>query len=242
MEVILTSSTKFKVALSEKKFNVSATSEISRFSSRAKVTKKGEPIEIKPGLMKQNHTIADASGYAQLNLWQDDINKLTVGETYEYDGLIVRSFNGSKFWTPPKSGWSLVLNKCDNIVVDDDIENKMLNAYVTGVMHIEIRVSCLSSKATFTVPTGNVGKCTRCSMSQHINRCPHHLQAKSLITMEDNSESHTLSANIPMIRAITKNDNINEESDINEVTIQLLEADNFDLTHQDGLINSVTRS
>ena len=59
MEIILTSST--KVALSEKKFNVNATSEISLDAIetlpdfqvvcvKAKVTKKGEPIEIKPGL------------------------------------------------------------------------------------------------------------------------------------------------------------------------------------------------
>lgn len=47
---------------------------------------------------------------------------------------------------------------------------------------------------------------------------------------------------LPIIRAITKNDNINEYSNVEEVTMQLLEADNFDLTHQNGIINSVTRN
>ena len=254
-ELILTSST--KVALSERKFDVCAASEIllniletlpdhQVVCVKARVTKESKPVEVKPGLMKQNYTIADSSGCAQLVLWQDDMGKLSVGESYKCDGLIVQSFSGSKFLTPPKSGWSL--SRCDDIDLDestlcDEIENKVISdAYVAGVMKIEVMVSCLSCKATFaSTSIGKVGKCTRCMMSQQISRCRCSLSAKLLVTKE-NEDSHVLSVYLPMIRAITKNENLSEDSDIDEVTMQLLEAENFDLIHENGMIISVIRN
>ena len=44
-----------------------------RVSFLVKVQKLAEPIEIKPGLYKQDVTIADKSGYIRLTLWQWDI-------------------------------------------------------------------------------------------------------------------------------------------------------------------------
>lgn len=135
-----------------------------------------------------------------LVVWQDDVNKLVIGESYRCDKLTVRSFDGSKFLTPPKSGWTF--ERCDNVEVrDEDVmdpedcdENEViLNTYVAGVMHVEMRVTCLSCKASFT-STGKLGKCTKCSMSQRFDRCCRSLTAKLLLTMEDNNSqfSHSL--------------------------------------------------
>lgn len=138
-----------------------------------KVVKRKEPVEVKPGLIKQNFTIADSSGRVELVLWQDDVDKLTVGESYKIEQLMVRSYDGLKFVTPPKSGqWSL--DKCDDIICDEVIVeefegNVMVNAFVAGVMQVEMKVSCLHCKSSFTWCASEsekgIGKCTKCCKS-----------------------------------------------------------------------------
>ena len=146
----------------------------------------------------------------QLILWQDNLNKLVVGESYEHDQLIVGVFDELKFLTTPKSGqWTF--KRCDDMEIiaieDDDEDEVMLDVYVAGVLHVEMKASCLSCKASFTA-TGKVGKCPRCFMSQQLDRCCRSLLAKLLLhtstTMEDNNP-RTLFASLPMIRAITTN-------------------------------------
>lgn len=262
MEVIVSSTTIFSP--SEKIFNIPASAKetstmisldtlqtLSNYqviSVKAKVLKRNEPTEIKPGLVKQDFTIADGTGIAELVLWQEDINKLSVGESYELEQLMVRSFDGKPFLTPPKSDPRWTLKKCDNIEITDepvieecDDKNVIENAFVAGVVHVEMKVSCLSCKASFTSLNVKVGKCTKCSMSQLLNRCYRSLSAK-LVVSTDHGNSLTLYAYLPTIKTITQDDGINEDSNSDDVMMQLLAADNFNLTYTNSVIQSVYRA
>jgi hypothetical protein len=53
------------------------------------VQKLAEPIEIKPGLHKQDATIADKTGYIRLTLWQRDIGKLDQSKSYCLHNVMV---------------------------------------------------------------------------------------------------------------------------------------------------------
>lgn len=147
---------------------------------KIKVLKRGEPIEIKPGLTKQDYTIADTSGTAELILWQEDVDKLNVNESYEVGHLMVKSFEGKKYLTPPKTAPQWTFKRCDDIeIIDESVieesvrEDKkvMNNAFVCGVKTIEMTVSCLSCKQCFISPYAKVIKCTKCSTSQRLDRC-----------------------------------------------------------------------
>ena len=56
-----------------------------------KVLKVYQKVEVKPGLIKQDITIANAEGIAKLTLWQKDVDTLKVNETYKLKDLTVRS-------------------------------------------------------------------------------------------------------------------------------------------------------
>lgn len=66
-----------------------------------------EKSEIKSGLVKQDVTISDATGTIRLTMWQENVDKLQVGVSYKIDNLTVRSYNDTKYLTPPKSGCTI---------------------------------------------------------------------------------------------------------------------------------------
>ena len=75
-----------------------------RVSVLVKIQKLAEPIEIKPGLYKQDATIADNTGFIRLTLWQRDIGKLDQSKSYHLHNVVVKSFNATKYLTNPKAG------------------------------------------------------------------------------------------------------------------------------------------
>ena len=259
MEVVITSST--KIAGSDKKFNIRSTAgsteitldalgtspNYSIVSVKARVIGKTDPMEVKPGLIKQNYTVADHNACAQLVLWQEDINRLKVGESYAFEKLVVKSFDGNKYLSPMKSGWNV--NKCKDIEAIENCECNesksvmKLNAFVAGVI-LEKKILCQSCKASCSLSgTGKIVKCTKCSMVQKADRCTQNLIAKLLINSEEDHDSTiTLMAFLPVIQAIIEDDSLSDDADVDEVTTKLLEANNFDVTYHNGIIISIVRN
>ena len=100
----------------------------------AKIMKASNKFEVKPGLFKQDISISDSTGTAQLAIWQDSIDSLTVGTLYSLQGLQVRSFNNSKYLSEPKSGFQYsVVEDIQAVMIDSDQQDeKVLNASITG--------------------------------------------------------------------------------------------------------------
>ena len=182
MEVIINNSTKF--SMSPKKFNVSH-SEVSTSDTSvplgsipqlhnfqtiiviAKILSIGDPVEVKTGLTKQDLIISDSSGTAKLTVWQDDVDALSVGTCYIFNKVTVRTYDGLKYLTPPKAGWTYEM--CDDIgIVADEPEDgvrdkhEVSNAIVAGVLYVTSHPFCISCKAKIDPLDDSIGKCTNC--------------------------------------------------------------------------------
>ncbi len=53
-------------------------------------------------LFKQDVTLSDSTGTARRTLWQEQIGKLQVDHSYHIHNLLVKSYDGSKYITPPR--------------------------------------------------------------------------------------------------------------------------------------------
>ena len=84
--------------------------------------------------------------------------------------------------------------------------------------------------------TPQIGRCTKCNMMQRLERCTKQLYAKLLVSV--GQHDHQLHAYLPMIKLITKDDTITDDTHTDEVTTQLLLSDPFQTTSH--VINSVS--
>ena len=266
LEVLLTKNT--QIVVSEKKFDVHVEYTAPHVAERSsntitldslsqcqdyenvnvsiKVLDNDAPVEVKTGLVKQDLTVADETGTARLTLWQSDISSLDVGKSYKLEALSVRSYNGMKYLTPPKSGWKY--DVCDDINIPDDQaklsmteEDKrgMSNAVVDGVLHIGTKFSCIACKS-IVERSGAIGKCTKCSMSQRLDKCTSSMTAKLLVS--DGEHNLVLHAFLPMIKCIAQDDSITELTNGDEILPLLLMADKFNVLYTaDNIIYSVYR-
>lgn len=126
---------------------------------------------------------------------------------------------------------------------DSGAEMVKSNAFVAGVVDIEKKMLCQKCKASFTAEE-RVVKCTNCKMTQRADRCRQSFLANVMITADD-GDSITLTAYGSIIEAIIgKKNSFNQEATVDEVSTQLVDADNFDFSYQNGagVITSVSRN
>ncbi len=157
---------------------------------------------------------------------------------------MVSSFDNKKYLTPPKSGCTITPHKDIGAVddnPDEDEPNELDNAEVAAVSFIGSYSTCLSCSGKIDVVNNSIGHCGKCNTAQRLDKCPKPLSAKLLITAGDKSKY--LHAFLPMIRRITKDETLTDDTDADEVTTQLLMADPFNLTYAPkNIINSVDRA
>ena len=205
-----------------------------------------EQTEVKPGLYKQDIVISDATGSARLTVWQDQINILEQDKSYKLDNLTVRSYNGSKYLTLPKS--EFVVKNVDDIgevkeeqVVMDYKENEIIDAEVTAVADFVQGRVCISCQCNVEPINERIGRCTQCSITQRLDKCSKSMSAN--IIVQYNGRVRTFNAFLPMIQAITENDTIDEDTDPDKVVESLLMASVFNFTFTyNNTITSVYRT
>ena len=59
------------------------------------------------GKTKQDITIKDDTGSATLTMWEKDVDSLNLGESYQFNRIVVRSFKGKTNLSLPPSGASV---------------------------------------------------------------------------------------------------------------------------------------
>ena len=74
--------------------NLSQKEEYDKVTIRAQVVKLAEPAAVGRGLTKQEVTIADSTEAALLTLWEADINTLHLGQSYQFNRIVVRIYRG----------------------------------------------------------------------------------------------------------------------------------------------------
>lgn len=176
-----------------------------------------------------------------LHVWQNDINTLKLEHSYHLEGLTVRSFDGKKYLTPPKSGFTVTPLKDIGAVEEppEITKPEPVDATVVGVLFIANTKACITCKGKIQEITPQIGRCTKCNMMQRLERCTKQLYAKLLVSV--GQHDHQLHAYLPMIKLITKDDTITDDTHTDEVTTQLLLSDPFQTTWTPShVINSVS--
>ena len=172
-----------------------------------KVQKVGEKMEVKPGLYKQDATIADKTVYICLTLWQQDVDKLGQGKSYCLHNLVVKSFNATKYLTTPKASLhSIPENDQDDVVCEPDtcsLMDEILNAEVVGVTDVSNHRMRIKCNSTVEEIDALVGICSKCTLMQCLDRCPVELSVKLVVSDAEKLAIYTFTASQNTIQKIS---------------------------------------
>ena len=121
---------------------LSSLDEFIRVICRAIVTKQTEPQMVGGGKTKQDITIKDDTGSATLTMWEKDVDSLNLGESYQFNRIVVRSFKGKTNLSLPPSGASV--QPIDDLSAvseteesDHEGDDVLVGAKVSGVHQLE---------------------------------------------------------------------------------------------------------
>ena len=207
----------------------------------AKIGKASEKIEVKPGLFKQDLGISDTTATARLTIWQETIDRLTVGTSYTLQGLQVRAFNNKKYLSEPKSGFEFsAIEDIQAIAIDsDDQDERVLNASITGAWVTNNRM-CQACKGNIECINDQFGSCEKCNMTQKLDKCAQKLSAKVLVI--DGDKKMYLLVPIAMIRSIIGDPNLSDDTASSTVESELLSAKPFNFTYTcNNVISSINK-
>lgn len=125
------------------------------------------------GLEKQDVVLSDATGTARLTLWQENIE---VDHSYEIANASVGSYNNAKYLTTSKSGFTVTALDDIGEVHDKPEElptsNELKDAEVITISHFTKQRACISCKGKVDRVNERIGKCTKCSAGQKIDKSP----------------------------------------------------------------------
>ena len=140
------------------------------------VIKVKEPVTVGSGkICKQECTVADATGKAQLVLWKENINSLVENKSYTLRRFQVHKYGGNLQLQLPRAGSEVV--ELENPIPDipqfssdeDDPNTSLLSATnlkVIGVHSLDVVHSCLGCKSGIESCTSTMTICKNCNMAQ----------------------------------------------------------------------------
>ena len=149
--------------------------EYDKVSVEAKVIQVSDPVTVSTGKQKQEITIADAISAATLTLWESDIGKLQLCDSYHLNKVIVRTFQSNRFLSFPSSGASMQpipdIGEVKQDLPSSDDET-IDSAEVIAVPYLEKYRSCLKCKGKVDPADDKIlGTCTKCGTMQHLSKC-----------------------------------------------------------------------
>ena len=208
--------------------------EFDKITVRAKVIKCNDPQKVGTGKVKQDVTIADATGKTTRTLWEAYVNQLQPQNSYQISRVMVKIFMGQHNLSIPMTG-SIIeeISDVENLEsdTDEDDDQHLCEVTVVGVQQLEFIYSCMNCKQHIEPTTNMAGVCNSCNTIQRL--CNPKLNAKLFV--QDKADIISLRAHGDIVRQIAnKDDNIKHED--------LLFASPFDLTHNKfHVITSIKR-
>ena len=143
-----------------------------RVTVSAKVTKIHKSQKFGENKVKQDLTIADATGKATLTLWNQDIGVFTEHTSYKFNRLQVRSYMGKTYLSYPSV---MSFSEVAPISVDEtndspssDEDEDLVQASIVGVKDLETMYSCINCNKTVTPDDSEVGTCETCKTMQKL--------------------------------------------------------------------------
>ena len=125
-------------------------SEYERVTVKAKVINMEPPAKVGQNKTKQEIFIADKTATANLTVWEGDVDKLEIGESYQFNRLVVRFYRGKKHLSYPS--WGATRHKIDDIgeVLDEDCnldnEDTLIQSVNVIGVHLEQVYNCFYCK------------------------------------------------------------------------------------------------
>lgn len=205
-----------------------------RVSCTVKVLRVEAKALVSGGQSLQNVIISDSTMANKIVLWNDDIDKLKVGNSYHLKQVLVRSYQGDKFLQYPKQGATCEEIEDIGTVSLDDVNtyDTITNSEVAGVLSFDNFLVCLVCKSKVQPADEKLGTCTGCKTLLKISLCKRQVRAKLLLTCPGGSYI-TLNVFGDHLKLICCQEAVSEEN--------LLQASPFSFTYNNQIINSISR-
>ena len=149
--------------------------EYDRVTIRAQVIKIMDPEKVGKGLVKREVTLADRTEATVLTLWGNDVEKVSLTNSYEFHRVVVRTYRGKHQLSFPKCGATITpIQDLDDVVDDSfdlDTDIQLDGAQIIGVHQLESLFTCVScKKGTVKKNSATTGTCQQCSTVQRVWR------------------------------------------------------------------------
>ena len=211
--------------------------EYDKVSVEPTVIQVSDPVTVSTGKQKQEITIADAISTATLTLWESDIGKLQLCDSYHLNKAIVRTFQSNRFLSFPSSGASMQpipdIGEVKQDLPSSDDET-IDSAEVIAVPYLKKYRSCLKCKGKVDPADDKIlGTCTKCGTMQRLSKC--NLQLTANIVIQSSTSYYTFQAFGDFLQMITNQDEVTREA--------LIKAPQFTLTYSttSHAITGITR-
>ena len=212
--------------------------EYDRVVIQCHVIKLDIPKIVGGGKRKQDVTIADKTGSAILTVWERDIGTIKLEQSYQFNRVTVRTFQGKINLSLPSTGATVEeIEDLEDIVTDtSDEENTdeiIQAAKVIAVNNLEAIYYCMiCKKGRLTSSKPGLGTCEDCHTIQTLNK--QKLTAKLFLEGADVTTHVRVRAYEDMLKAITGKDKVTAEN--------LLSAPVFDASYNDyHVITGISR-
>ena len=160
-------------------------------SVKVKVFNVDDVIEVKGDKRKQDIIIKDSTGSAKFTVWEDNINKIQQGKSYNLADVVVWEYNEMKYLsTSLDNSHSIeeILDIGEVLHNDDPDENlviteKLSNVRIVAVIYLDLLKKCLKcgSKVIATSDDTDIGKCTKCLMLQCREACDTSISTRIMV-------------------------------------------------------------
>ena len=214
----------------------------------AKVIKVKPPVIVGQEVTKQIQkvTIADENAYATIQLWEEDINKLTEGQSYKLNNITCSEYYGDRYFTFSTQSTVTEIPDIGPVMKtpeDSDGQSDALNeyddAYIVGIAQFSRVEKCLykqcKGKLVPSPSNAKLATCSTCQMMQRLDNCSMTLSAKIVVKGDGLPANLTLYATGAHLMSITglPQDSITKED--------ILLAPPFGLTHRGSTLTGVYR-
>ena len=184
-------------------------------SVRIKVGSVGDVVSVPSHdkkLDKQECVVADATGSCKVVLWNDNLHIFQVGSSYQLDGVYVCQYQGKKYLSLARENFHM--SDIDDIEVNApdtpvSITRSLTDCTIVGVKSLDSFPACYSCHSKVLPTTHILGACSRCGITQILEKCQESHTARVDISSEESVTTVTIFS--PLLEEIC-NENVSHET------------------------------
>ncbi len=137
-------------------------------------------------------------------MWEDDIGKLVMGNSYRLEDAVVRSYQGNKYISVPKDGATITKIEDIGDVDEEDLADNTFTVKDAEVIDVQSLGTykywaCIVCKSKVTPSTTGNSSCSKCGLAQRTDHCKEELSAKLYISTGNGAEYQTLNVSAATI-------------------------------------------